>query len=469
MRRSNAVRIDYCTSNVESKRTTDQTSALSPDYSLVYETLKNRYKKSKKPVPIDFRKLVDFHSGVDRYSHLLHVYPAKLLVNIPYFFLRCSSLLNTKGIVLDPFCGSGTVLLESIILGHNAVGADANPLARLISKVKSQAINKEDVGVALAQIEKDVRSNAKVNYDPQQVLDWDYWFSTKHQEELKKIIFAISKTKNKKLRDFFTICVSSCIRRVSYSDPNISVPVKLNAARYRKGGKKYKKVLARIKRTNEQDTLELFKSIVELNINRLSKLQDVQKLGALKKVCNDARNLTGVKENSVDLIITSPPYAGAQKYVRSSSLSMGWLRLCPNGELRTLEKKNIGREHYLKSEYQKPIDVPVPSARWILNEIWRKNPLRAHIAANYLIEMREALSECYRVLKPNSHLILVVGNNLICGHNFRTQRFLADICHDLGFKSELVLRDTIKSRGLMTKRNKTASMIACEWIFVLRK
>ncbi len=62
---------------------------------------------------------------------------------------------------------------------------------------------------------------------------------------------------------------------------------------------------------------------------------------------------TLIPENSVQLVITSPPYSGAQKYIRSTSLNIGWLGFCAASELRTYKKATIGREEYHKDEYEK--------------------------------------------------------------------------------------------------------------------
>src|SRR5258708_21408568 len=72
-------------------------------------------------VEVNFRELVPMHSGIDRATHLIHPYPAKLLPNIPLFFLN-SGLAKRGSTVMDPFCGTGTVLLESLLSGKNCVG-----------------------------------------------------------------------------------------------------------------------------------------------------------------------------------------------------------------------------------------------------------------------------------------------------------------------------------------------------------
>jgi hypothetical protein len=74
-----------------------------------------------------------------------------------------------------------------------------------------------------------------------------------------------------------------------------------------------------------------------------------------------------------------------------------------------------------------------------------------------------------RVLKPKRYMVLIAGNNRVCGKRFMTEHYLRRIAEDEGFTLVLRLVDDIRSRGLMTKRNKTASVITREWVLVFRK
>lgn len=83
--------------------------------------------------------------------------------------------------------------------------------------------------------------------------------------------------------------------------------------------------------------------------------------------------------------------------------------------------------------------------------------------------MKIAIDESIRVLKPGGYFVMVIGNNTVCGHEFDTQAYLTEYMISKGLSLEFKLIDDIKSYGLMTKRNKTASRISCEYVLVLRK
>jgi len=201
----------------------------------------------------------------------------------------------------------------------------------------------------------------------------------------------------------------------------------------------------------------------------MRELRDEPIIGSCLGISEDARALDGVEAACVDLIITSPPYLGAQKYVRACSLSLTWLEMCTASELREVEDLNIGREHYSKSCYHQPLLTGLHEADELLAGVRLKNPLRAHIAAQYLHEMRAAVSEMHRVLKPSGFLVLVLGASTVCGARFDTPRFILRWAEQFGFRLAAHLTDRIRSRALMTKRHHTAGQIDEESILILAK
>ncbi len=83
--------------------------------------------------------------------------------------------------------------------------------------------------------------------------------------------------------------------------------------------------------------------------------------------------------------------------------------------------------------------------------------------------MRDAFSSAIARLLPSGHLVLVIGDNQICRRPFPTIKYVSFIIQQLGLELEMELIDNIRSRGLMTKRNKTAGIIDREHIFIFRK
>lgn len=416
------------------------------------------FEKTGEPIEVNFRELVPMHSGIDRVTHLMHPYPAKLLPNIPLFFLNCG-LAQRGSTVMDPFCGTGTVLLESLLSGKNFIGADANPLARKIASVKTTRIAAETLSANYARILRRVGRSAPVKFQP--VVDVDHWYSKGTSLALAKLLGSIRKTKNAEVRQFFEVCFSSAARRLSNADPRLSVPVRLKSV------PRAQRAISAVRRVRE-----VFEKIVQTNIARIEKLPPAQASACLA-IFDDARTI-GADMNAsslplAELIITSPPYVGAQKYIRASSLSIGWLGLAPDAQLRPLERLNIGREHYALSEVLNLGEPVVPEAAPLLRSIRKEDPLRAHIASNYLTEMDVALRSACKGLQQGGHLVLVVGDNSIRGRAFRTSLYLRLLVERIGLKLRLELLDDIRSRGLMTKRNKTAGIISREHIFLFQK
>ena len=186
----------------------------------------------------------------------------------------------------------------------------------------------------------------------------------------------------------------------------------------------------------------MFQKIVRRNAERAGQLWNLTRTSSVSLGTSAFDQPPG----KVDLIITSPPYLGAQKYVRSSSLSLGWLDFAYEGQLRAIERETIGREHFSLSELGGHRLSGIEAADRLLSEVQSTNPLRAHIAWTYLQDMREVLKASHRALKPRGNLILVSGPNTIAGHLFDTPQFLQQLAHDVGFATRFKLVDDFRSR-----------------------
>lgn len=443
------------------------------DTSLMYEEFRRQFQTSKSPVNTDFRALVSWVKVGDQKTHLIHSYPAKLLAHIAHFFVHASALSGMGARVLDPFCGSGTVALEATLSGRQALAADANPMARLLTRVKTTPYSTDRLlteAVKILQRARRYRTAPVV-----EIVNSSLWYSTSRKKELEILRRAILEIEEDEVRDFFLVCFSVTCRKLSYADPAISVPVRLKQKVGRTAAAN-EEIVERLRKIESADHIEEFGNICLANIQRIVKTNaEFPDRAMAQWVGVDARSLVDklgapLAACSVDLVITSPPYGSAQKYVRSMSLSLNWLGLASPAQLSSIEQKTIGREHLPKyiSAAEKPPKFS-RSFEMFLAKISKVHPLRARITRTYLCELKSSLREISRVLKFNGYAVIVIGNNTVCGHVMATDKFIAECMSEFGMLLDLHLTDCIKSRGLLTKRNGGIVAIARESILVFKK
>ncbi|HUV31696.1 MAG TPA: DNA methyltransferase [Acidobacteriota bacterium] len=446
----------------------------------ILEALMSRYDITSRPQAVSFRDLVSGVNGCDRATHLIHTYPAKLLAHIPKFFLQNDVLSSPGDTVLDPFCGSGTVLLESLLAGRSAIGVDVNPLACLISKVKTTPIDPARLRRALAAVIQ--RTETGGSSDDPDVINMDYWFTARVKRQLKKLKVAINASRNQDLRDFFLVCLSQCIRKVCLADPRFSVPVRLRHNKYPEGHtlrERYNRHLDNLERIKVN---AVFEAIAEANIERMRQfvvdadLSNYSRaiLGDIRHLCNGSLNAEDqrqhhIERSSVDLVITSPPYPGAQKYIRASSLSLGWLELCDSATMPVLKDRVIGREETRANGTKRLSKTGIAVADRFVSYVWNRNRTRAQIAATYVEEMKSAMSVVAHALKRGGSLVIIVGDGHFVGRRFPNHEITQAICEDAGLRTRLVLTDKIRSRALQTKRHCTSRVMQKEWVMLFTK
>lgn len=445
------------------------------DTSLLLEELRRQYSVQRRYVDVDFRQLVNWLRIGDQLTHQIHPYPAKLLPHIAHFFIRASSLHRGNQIVLDPFCGSGTVALEASLAGFTPYIADANPLALLLTKVKTKPYDTSalrDKGRKILIKASRLKTAPFIN-----IVNDHLWYSPEHKKALEIIFRALNEVEDPDDRDFFKICFSATARRLSLADPAISVPVRLRTKPGLSDAAN-EKVTARLQWIFNSVPLSEFSRIVDENIHRIEEANKAfpRRLQAIQ-IGVDARQLSQpgdkaqpLDNNSIPLIVTSPPYGSAQKYIRSSSLALNWLGMASPDQLSSLEQQSIGREHLRKNceSVEAKINLPQRYVK-LIEKVAKTNELRGRITQRYLLEMDEVVEEIARVTSSNGRAIFVIGNNQVCGETLRNDEYLTHCFQKNGMELELGLIDHIKSRGLMTKRNRTASIISREMVLVFKK
>lgn len=441
----------------------DAARAYPADTTTILLNLVRKFEGRQEPIEVSFRELVPWLKVGERATHYLHTYPAKLLPQICHFFFAAKGWLPQNALVLDPFCGTGTVPLEANLSGRSALYADANPLARLITRAKTSLFSPDRLDETFLAIKEgfDTADGGALPW----VVNIDHWYSANAKLDLAKLRAAILRHTPDDLADFFWATFSATARKSSRASPRFAVPV-----------------LDKVGPTSGRirDVWTIFSDQYQANLARHQQLQGWSNAGAAA-VCvgTDARKLEAVtarglargrlRANSVDLILTSPPYAGAQKYVRASSLNLGWLGMTGPKTLKELESASIGREHFRTAELDQPLSTGLDTADRLIARLQKKNALRAKICATYLIEMKAALEESVRVLKKNGHAVIIIGDNTVCGEPFPSSLYLEEYLQNMGLTLELKLIDKIKSRGLLMKRQGGAAAIKSETILVFKK
>ncbi len=400
--------------------------------------------------------------SMDYLTHRIHPHTAKLIPHIPRYFIEKYTKKGT--IVLDPFCGSGTTLLEARLLGRNAIGIDINPLAKLISEVKTTPINVENLDYAIQSVKEQLKKDA--NRVTVECPNIDYWFSKDAQNELVRIKSSIEKLNgniNCEIYKFLQLCFSSVIRKSSYADPRIAKTYKS------------KRIIEKVENGWVPKPIQYFEEALDKNFDRLKALSEMlsSNNNYVRVFQGDAREISSIlKQNGireVDFIITSPPYINAQDYFRSYKLELWWLGLATPEEVKFLKQQAIGTENLFGINYD---SIPKNEAQLLnttCNRIREINRTKSSIVHKYFENMRLVFEESYKVLESGRHLCLVTGNNTICGVQVPTYKILADIAEAIGFKIVEIGIDEIKDRALPPNRNHDGGIIKEEWITVFQK
>lgn len=433
------------------------------DTSAILANFIKAFRSSGQPIEVSFRDLVPWIKVGERATHYIHSYPAKLLPQIAHFFLAAKAWAPVQGAVLDPFGGTGTVALEALLSGRRAMYADVNPLAHLISRAKTSSVNAGAASAYISALKEHFQQNDR-DEDIPWIVNIDRWYTEQVRRDLARLRATIDATVPPDLADFTWTTFSSVARKCSLADPRFSVPVRRP---------QYTNALIATR-----DVWSVFEDQYFANLKRHLHLSSYSNAILFNAVSagNDARNLCSpndgtakLADNSIDLILTSPPYAGAQKYIRASSLSLGWLGLAGPDVLRSLEDGSIGRERFRKGDIVSPSKCVLEEAKLFIEDVFQKNQTRATICTAYLNDMDIAIGEMIRVLKPAGHLVLVIGDNTVCGEPFQSARYLRMLAERRGAVLRLQLDDTIKSRALITKRSGGASVIKTESVMVFSK
>jgi len=339
------------------------------DASVLRKLAKKYSENGRRPILFNFKASSNHILGkgnkLNRDAQYIHYYPGRIFPYIPLYILTINDFAGLKGYVLDLFAGSGTILLESIInpaVKRNALGVEINPLGRLISKVKTTPLDIKKIEQNLHVLSSLYKNATNTNDEIPDFKNSELWFSENSNKKLARLKYAIRiLSVGSKYKDFFWVCFSSIIRKVSKANPYIPPPVVLKPEKYINSPRRYQRLKEKLEHAENPDVWKKFEEVVHKNKNKLSLLNKFDELKnrniRSQIIWDDARNIKKGQlcecgrmdkqsaiefpSNSIDLIFTSPPYITAQKYIRTSKLELFWLGYSEK-EISILEKSSIG-------------------------------------------------------------------------------------------------------------------------------
>lgn len=382
-----------------------------------------------------------FHEHSSTYgSHAIHAFAAKFPPQLPGVFIE--NLTRPGEIVLDPMVGSGTTVVEAALRGRRGIGVDIDPLARLLCRVKTTQVSAVELAWAGERVLGEAREMAAApdrvehalgQLDRESRAFIDYWFLRPTQIELISLVTSISNVEPTELREYLLAVFSSVIITKS-------------------GGVSQAMDLAHSRPHKVHDKLP--RSAVKQFEVRLGKV--IRGLAALPPdapetqiLAGDARDLP-LEDSSVDLVVTSPPYANAIDYMRAHKFSLVWMGL-PLKELSDLRGGYIGAERINVDLKQ---SLP-ETAEALLTKLNALDSKRARVLRQYFIEMRGAIAEMKRVLRPGRSAVIVVGPSTMRGLEIPTPDILGNIASELGFEvAGIVPRPLDRNRRMMPARFK---------------
>ncbi len=406
---------------------------------------------------------LDFHQTKTNYgTHKLHSFPAKFPPQVPIKFIE--ALTQPGQTVLDPMMGSGTTVIESIKRNRNAIGFDLDPLSILMVRVKSQNYDKRvlrKIGKQALQKARELYKEKKKllkkyfenNFDKKTKTFIHYWFAESTILELTSLIFVINEAEKNKVKDFLKIVFSSTIITKT---GGVSLALDLAHTRphkakkvfdiddrllYEKDLSKYSSRRQEILTKKLRSAFNLFNSKLEENIKAV--FSGINQIAQIEKA--DAQQLI-LQDNTVDLIVTSPPYAAnAIDYMRAHKFSLVWFGYKIN-ELSNIRSDYIGGEATNSFNFEK---MP-PVVQEKIEELRNVDQKKSKVLHRYYTETNKMLLEMHRVLKPNSCAILVVGNSNMRGVNTEVQKCLPAIGKSQGFKIPAIgVRNLDRNKRMM--------------------
>jgi DNA modification methylase len=328
--------------------------------------------------------------------------------------------------ILDPMAGSGTVLVAARTKGHYAIGLDLDPLAVLLSKVWCTSIDKAAIRKKAETILRRAEQSLQLTHDsyPRRA-DAEtkrfirYWFDPCARRQLASLAKLIGGCRNRSCQNVLWCAFS---RMIITKQAGSSLAMDLAHSRPHK----------RFKRAPVKPFASFLRSVDRVLENCISSTD--KKRGPAPRIkIGDARQLE-IADDTIDLVVTSPPYLNAIDYLRCSKFSLVWMGSTIE-ELRVIRSSAIGTEVGDYLNLSGGVSGDLFRRLKLNNRLSRRDKA---VISRFISDMYQAIHEVSRVLVPGGKAIYVMGENTIGGtyiQNAKIIRYLAELA-GLKFKAE---------------------------------
>lgn len=402
------------------------------------------------------------NDNTKEYTHCYHSYPAMM---IPQIARKLIEKYGEKSrLLFDPYCGTGTSLVEANLKNINAIGTDLNPLARLIAETKTSTINIQTLDLYLRDfndkifaLKFGIKESLSITLPDFQNID--FWFSEDVQIQLAVIKNYIDKISDENVQNFFKVAFSETVRESSWTKNSEFKLVRMSSEKI----KKYEPdVFAII----ESELIRNKKGLLfYLNAKRNKSKVLIYNFNTVKEI---PKRL--LSENEVDIIVTSPPYGDSRTtvaYGQFSRLANQWLGF---KDASSVDKNLMGG-----TKNGNKIESISKTANQLMEKINNIDQNRCKDVIAFFNDYEKSIGNISKTIKKGGFACYVVGNRSVKGVIIPTDEITKELFIINGFKHiETIIRN-IPSKKMPSENSPTnvkgekSSTMKNEYIVVCQK
>lgn len=316
--------------------------------------------------------------------------------------------------IIDPMCGSGTVLSAAISRGQRAIGVDIDPLAVLMSEVATAPIDTGQLLDTAEQVCAIARQQDGIPpwSDVETARFVNFWFGQSQKRDLVALTGAIRNVEDVSIRSALQVALS---RIIITKAPAASLAADTSHSRPH-----------RVMNTSDYQVFDGYAG----SVKSLKRLLDARRAtGTASVFRGDSRVLDGIKPRSNDLVVTSPPYLNALDYLRGHKFALVWFGYSIPS-LRQLRGASIGAERAPDSGPSERVNELVS---FIQHDVIDPGRLPVTTLQRFAGDLVGFASAIRKVLKKNGQAVLVIGNSTLRGNYIRNDLIAQKSLEDAGF------------------------------------